>query len=51
MTDMNILVFGIIVFGLMLVGMVLTVIEFRRILSDDTAERDSKTSRPKSESP
>ena len=50
MTDMNILVFGIIVFGLMLVGMVLTVVEFRRISPDNAAERDSKTSRPKSES-
>ena len=50
MTDMNILVFGIIVFGLMLVGVVLTVIEFRQISSDNTDKRDSKTSRPKSES-
>jgi len=50
MTDINILVVGIVVFGLMLVGMVLTVVEFRRISPDNTAERDSKTSRPESES-
>ncbi len=50
MTDMNILFFGIIVFALMLVGIILTVVEFRRISPDNPARRDSKTSRPKSES-